>query len=211
MASTPVSIADLTVDAQLHTFLTSEVLPAVGVSAEQFFAGLSEAVHTLGPRNRELLAVRDRLQAAIDEWHRQRKGLGDPAEYRAFLAELGYLVPAGSDFTISTANTDPEIATINGPQLVVPVTNARYALNAVNARWASLYDSLYGTDALGDSPPQHAAYDPERGARVISWARTHLDAVFPLTRGTHADIQRYYVQGGTLATDLGGLASPDAF
>ncbi|HZE67431.1 MAG TPA: malate synthase G [Sporichthyaceae bacterium] len=201
MASTPVSIADLTVDAQLHTFLTSEVLPAVGVSAEQFFAGLSEAVHALGPRNRELLAVRDRLQAAIDEWHRQRNGLGDPAEYRAFLAELGYLVPAGSDFTISTANTDPEIATINGPQLVVPVTNARYALNAVNARWGSLYDALYGTDALGDSPPA-GPYDPDRGKHVIAWARAFLDDVVPLAEGSHSAATTYAVADGALAVSL---------
>jgi malate synthase len=171
------------------------------VSAEQFFAGLSRAVHTLGPRNRELLAVRDRLQAAIDDWHRQRHGLGDPAEYKAFLAELGYLVPAGHDFTISTANVDPEIATINGPQLVVPVTNARYALNAVNARWGSLYDALYGTDALGDTPPA-GPYDPDRGKHVIAWARAFLDDVVPLEAGSHSAATSYVVADGALAVTL---------
>jgi malate synthase len=201
MASGAVSVADLTVAAELHEFLTTEVLPAVGVSAEQFFAGLSEAVHSLGPRNRELLAVRERMQAAIDDWHRQRGGVGDPAEYRAFLTDLGYLAPTGPDFTISTANTDPEIASINGPQLVVPVTNARYALNAVNARWGSLYDALYGTDALGDAPPA-GPYDPDRGKHVIAWARAFLDDVVPLADGSHAASTAYAVVDGALAVTL---------
>jgi malate synthase len=201
MPASAVSVADLTVAAELHGLLTTEVLPGVGVSAEQFFTGLSEAVHSLGPRNRELLAVRDRLQAAIDDWHRQQGGLGDPAEYREFLSELGYLVPGGPEFAISTANTDPEIATINGPQLVVPVTNARYALNAVNARWGSLYDALYGTDALGDSPPA-GPYDPDRGKHVIAWARAFLDDAVPLTEGSHSAATAYRVAEGALAVTL---------
>jgi malate synthase len=201
MPSSAVSVADLTVAAELHGFLTTEVLPAVGVSAEQFFTGLSEAVHSLGPRNRELLALRDRMQAAIDDWHRQRGGLGDPADYRAFLTDLGYLVPTGPEFSISTANTDPEIASINGPQLVVPVTNARYALNAVNARWGSLYDALYGTDALGDAPPA-GPYDPDRGKHVIAWARAFLDDVVPLAGGSHSAATKYAVVRGALAVTL---------
>jgi malate synthase len=215
MASSAVSVAELTVAAELHAFLTSEVLPAVGVSAERFFAGLSGAVHALGPRNRELLAVRDRMQAAIDDWHRQRGGVGDPTEYRAFLSELGYLVPAGPEFTISTANVDAEIASINGPQLVVPVTNARYALNAVNARWGSLYDALYGTDALGDAPPP-GPYDPDRGKHVIAWARAFLDDVVPLAGGSHAAATQYAVADGALRVRLDdgssvGLTVPAAF
>ncbi len=210
-----ISVADLTVDAELHAFLTSEVLPGVGISGDQFFAGLSEAVHTLGPRNRELLAVRDHLQTAIDEWHRTHGGLGDPAGYRALLTDLGYLVPPGPDFSVTTANVDPEIASINGPQLVVPVTNARYVLNAVNARWGSLYDALYGTDALGDTPPP-GPYDPDRGKHVIAWARSFLDDVAPLSDGSHSAATAYAVVDGALAVTLDdgrtvGLASPAAF
>ena len=215
MTSPPIAVADLTVDAELYAFLTQEVLPAVNISADVFFTGLSEAVHTLGPRNRELLEVRDRMQAAIDDWHRSRPGVPDPTEYQAFLTSLGYLVPSGPDFTISTANVDPEIASINGPQLVVPVTNARYALNAVNARWGSLYDALYGTDALGDSPPP-GPYDPDRGKHVIAWARAFLDDVVPLGSGSHSAATGYAVVDGALAVTLDdgrsvGLASPGAF
>ncbi|HUR75744.1 MAG TPA: malate synthase G [Sporichthya sp.] len=201
MPESSIRVAELTVDAQLHAFLTEEVLPAVGVSADQFFGGLSEAVHTLGPRNRELLAVRDRMQAAIDDWHRSHSGLGDPAEYQAFLTSLGYLVPPGPSFAITTADVDPEIATISGPQLVVPVTNARYSLNAVNARWGSLYDALYGTDALGDSPPP-GPYDPDRGKHVIAWARAFLDDVVPLASGSHSAATGYAVADGALAVTL---------
>jgi malate synthase len=211
----PISVADLTVDAELHAFLTQEVLPATDVSPEQFFAGLSDAVHTLGPRNRALLAVRDRIQAAIDDWHRSRGGAGDPAEYRVFLTELGYLVPPGPDFTIETADVDPEIASINGPQLVVPVTNARYALNAVNARWGSLYDALYGTDALGEAPPP-GPYDPDRGKHVIAWARSFLDDVVPLMGGSHSAATSYAVVSGALRVTLDdgitvGLTDPRSY
>ncbi|MBA3745212.1 malate synthase G [Sporichthya sp.] len=215
MASTPIAVADLTVDAELYAFLTQEVLPAVDLAPDVFFTGLSDAVHTLGPRNRELLEVRDRMQAAIDDWHRSRPGAGDPAEYTAFLTSLGYLVPSGPDFSISTANVDPEIASINGPQLVVPVTNARYALNAVNARWGSLYDALYGTDALGD-PPRSGPYDPDRGKHVIAWARSFLDDVVPLSSGSHSAATAYAVADGALAVTLDdgqrvGLRSPATF
>jgi malate synthase len=210
-----VTVADLTVDADLHAFLTEEVLPATGISGDAFFAGLADAVHTLGPRNRELLAVRDRIQSAIDEWHRSHGGAGAGAEYREFLTSLGYLVPPGPDFTITTADVDPEIASINGPQLVVPVTNARYALNAVNARWGSLYDALYGTDALGEAPPP-GPYDPDRGKHVIAWARAFLDDVVPIAGGSHSAATAYAVAGGALRVTLDdgmtvGLADPAAF
>ena len=145
--------ADLLVGTELVTMLESEALPAGGVDPDRFWQGLSELIHDLSPRNAELLAVRTEMQAAIDGWHRDHSGgTHDAAAYRAFLEEIGYLVPAGAVFNIDTDNLDPEISSIPGPQLVVPVTNARYAINAANARWGSLYDALYGTDALGDPP-----------------------------------------------------------
>jgi malate synthase len=201
MESDYVAVAELMVDAQLHAFLTTEVLPPTGIAAGQFFTGLATAVHALGPRNRELLAVRDRIQSAVDDWHRAHGGAGDPAGYRAMLEEIGYLVPAGPDFTITTCGVDPEMAEVNGPQLIVPVTNARYALNAVNARWGSLYDALYGTDALGDPPPP-GPYDPDRGKHVVAWTRAFLDDVVPLVEGSHAASAAYSVQNRTLTATL---------
>ena len=162
--------------------------------------------------------MRAELQTAIDRWHRERAGQPhDAAAYRAFLEEIGYLVPTGPAFSIDTDNLDPEISTIPGPQLVVPVTNARYAINAANARWGSLYDALYGTDALGDLPTP-GPYDPARGARVIAWARSFLDAVTPMadvdgTVRSHADVTTYRVAGAALVASYadgrsGGLADP---
>ena len=144
----------LQVATSLQQMIETEALPGTGVSADQFWKGLSELVHTLGPKNRALLARRDQLQSTIDAWHVARQGQPhDAAAYRAFLVEIGYLVPEGPDFQAETRNVDPEIATIPGPQLVVPVMNARYALNAANARWGSLYDALYGLSLIHISEP----------------------------------------------------------
>ena len=182
----------------LHDLIENEALPLTGVASDTFWKGLSDLVHGFGPKNRALLAKRDDLQAQIDAWHRVHRGQPiDAAAYRDFLAEIGYLVPEGPDFQIDTTNVDPEIASMPGPQLVVPVMNARYALNAANARWGSLYDALYGTDAMGDLPPP-GGYSAERGARVIAWAKKFLDAVAPLAAGSHADATFYRVVGGQL-------------
>ncbi|PLL12987.1 malate synthase G [Tabrizicola sp. TH137] len=192
----------LQVDARMAAFLEDKALPGTGVTADRFWNGFAAAVAELGPVNRALLDTRARMQAQIDDWHRARKGLPHDAQaYTAFLREIGYLLPEGPDFTIRTTGTDPEIATMPGPQLVVPVMNARYALNAANARWGSLYDALYGTDALGDAP-QGKEYDPARGARVIAWAKAFLDDVAPLAQGSHADVTRYAVVDGQLSPAL---------
>jgi malate synthase len=192
----------LQVDARLARFVEDSALPGTAVTPARFWQGLADAIDTCGAENRRLLAVRAEMQAQIDAWHRARKGQPhDPAAYTAFLREIGYLLPDGPDFTIRTTGTDPEIAHVPGPQLVVPVMNARYALNAANARWGSLYDALYGTDALGDAP-QGKAYDPARGARVIAWAKAFLDDVAPLAKGSHADVTGYHVENGTLSPAL---------
>jgi malate synthase len=194
--------AGLQVDRRLADFVEDRALPGTGVAAEGFWTGLSAAVHGLGPVNRALLATRDRMQAQIDAWHLARRGQPhDAAAYRALLSEIGYLVPEGPDFAVETTGTDPEIATVAGPQLVVPVTNARYALNAANARWGSLYDALYGTDAVG-SPPPDGPFDAARGAQVVAWARAFLDDAVPLATGSHADVARYGVEAGALRPAL---------
>ena len=177
----------LNVAAQLADFLENDVLPATGHQAEAFWQGFSKLVHDLAPQNAALLAKRDALQSQIDDWHRAHGAPSDMAAYKAFLAKIGYLVPEGEAFAIETSNVDPEIATIAGPQLVVPINNARFALNAANARWGSLYDALYGTNALGDLP-QKGPYDEERGARVIAWAKDFLDKAAPLAKGKWADV-----------------------
>jgi malate synthase len=187
-----VEVGGVQVERVFFDFVNAEALPGTGVTAEQFWDGLGDTVRTFAPRHRDLLAVRDRLQQAIDDWHRERPGASDPAAYRTFLEEIGYIEPVGEPFEIDTSGVDPEIAEIAGPQLVVPVTNARYALNAANARWGSLYDALYGTDAMGD-PPEPGPYDPARGARVIAWVRAFLDDVVPLDHGSHRNVVRYQV------------------
>jgi len=205
----------LQVARSLYDMIEQEALPGTGVDSDRFWKGLSDLVHAKGTKNRALLARRDDLQARIDAWHRERRGRPhDQAAYTAFLHEIGYIVPVGPDFQVQTENVDPEIASIPGPQLVVPVMNARYALNAANARWGSLYDALYGTDAMGDAPAA-GGYDPARGARVIAWAKRFLDEEVPLERGSHAEVTAYRVEGGALVADgpqgATGLAQPGLF
>jgi malate synthase len=189
----------------LYDLVKDEIVPGTGIDPDGFWGSFAAIVAELGPRNAALLARRDALQAQIDTWHRTRRGESiDPGTYRAFLADIGYLVPEGPDFSVTTANVDPEIARIAGPQLVVPVSNARYALNAANARWGSLYDALYGTDVIADEGvlARGQGYNPERGAEVVTRAAAVLDQVAPLTRGSHRDACGYQVDQGTLVVCL---------
>jgi len=211
-----VARAELAVAPELAGFIEREALDGLAVDADAFWRGLSAIVHDLAPVNRELLERREELQRRIDAWHVERRGSPhDPDAYAAFLEEIGYLEPEPALVDVDTPATDAEIASVAGPQLVVPVMNARYALNAANARWGSLYDALYGTDALG-APPSGGGYDPERGARVIAWAKAFLDEIAPLAQGSHADATAYGVSGGALAVTLSGgvstiLANPGRF
>ncbi len=208
-----IEIAGLHVAGELFTFVADEALPGTGIGEIEFWKRFAVLINDLAPKNRALLAKRDDLQAKLDDWYRKHGALTDMAQYRAFLTEIGYLVPEGPDFSVATANVDPEIATLAGPQLVVPVMNARYALNAANARWGSLYDALYGTDAIAeqDGAEKGEAYNPVRGARVIAWARNFLDQAVPLAKGKWADVSRVFVDGASLATDLGGLRDSSQF
>jgi malate synthase len=187
---------------ELYDFIVSKALPGTAVDADDFWQGLSLLAHEFGPKNRDLLAKREEIQQKIDGWHLAHKGQAHDADaYKAFLEEIGYLVAEGENFAVETANVDPEIAAIPGPQLVVPITNARFALNAANARWGSLYDALYGTDAMGDLPA-NKAYDSARGARVVAWGRDFLDKTLPLAEGSWADIDGLSVEGGQLVPAL---------
>src|SRR6185503_8354041 len=202
-----VVVESLSVAKVLHEFIAKEALPGTGVPEAGFWTRVDRIVHGLAPKNRALLKKRDELQTKIDDWHRAHKGKPfDRAAYKAFLAEIGYLVPEGPEFAIGTANVDAEIAHIAGPQLVVPVTNPRYALNAANARWGSLYDALYGTDALPEDngAERRAEYNKVRGERVIAYARALLDQVAPLAAGSHSDAVGYCVSDGRLAVTLRG-------
>ena len=210
----------LQVAAELVDFIEGAALPGTGIDAGTFWAGLSDLVHDLGPKNRALLQTRADMQAKIDSWHKERAGQPHDADaYTSFLREIGYLVPEGPAFEIDTKGVDPEIAQVPGPQLVVPITNARFALNAANARWGSLYDAYYGTDALGDLP-QGKGYDADRGARVVAQAKAFLDDAVPLASGSHADVTGYAVVDGALTPALkdpaqfvgyrGDAAAPEA-
>jgi malate synthase len=204
----------------LYRFLEEEALPAAGITSGGFWPGVARIIADLTPANRALLQRRDELQSAIDEWHRAHAARSwDAAKYRAFLAEIGYLVPDPGPFQVLTEAVDPEIASVAGPQLVVPVTNARFAINAANARWGSLYDAFYGTDAIPDdaAASRHGAYNPVRGQRVIETVRAFLDEVVPLAGASHRDVTRYEVSRAGLAAVTAAaaasvpLADPAAF
>ena len=219
MVTERIQVGGLQVATELHRFIEDEALPGTGVTSEQFWSGLDAILHDLAPRNRALLAKRDELQAKIDNWYRERRGQPlDRAAHTEFLKEIGYLLPEGPNFAVTTTNVDPEISTTAGPQLVVPVMNARYALNAANARWGSLYDALYGTDVIpdADGAERGKGYNPKRGEKVIAFARGVLDSAAPLTEGSHADAVGYSVEDGHLAVALTGdrtayLAQPQKF
>ena len=214
-----VEASGLQIDAQLYDFITDQALPGTGVEPAHFWASFAAMVKEMTPRNRALLKTRDTLQAEIDSYHLERRGQPHDAEsYKAFLKNIGYLREEGPDFSVGTANIDPEISTVAGPQLVVPVMNARYALNAANARWGSLYDALYGTDVIPEDggAEKGRAYNPVRGAKVIAYARQVLDAAAPLTEGSHADATGYAVAGGKLQVflangEIAGLKDPAQF
>src|SRR5919109_3577290 len=206
----------LRVAAELKAFIAEEALPGTGIDDAHFWQAFSDIVHDLAPKNRELVARREALQDRIDQWHRQHGAPSDLAAYKAFLTEIGYLLPEGPDFEVTTADVDPEIAEIAGPQLVVPVMNARYALNAANARWGSLYDALYGTDAIPDEGAERGpGYNPARGARVLAVVRDFFDQVVPLAQGSHRDARGYAVKDGRLVVRLArgttGLRQPKQF
>ena len=206
----------LQVDKQLYDFINDEALPGTGISQQTFWAEFDRLIHGLSGKNQRLLDKREDLQRRIDDWYQENRDQPiDLDEYKTALQEIGYLVPEREDFTVKTDNIDQEISTIAGPQLVVPVTNARYALNAANARWQSLYDALYGTDAIpeNDGAERTSQYNAVRGDRVIAWARDFLDSVAPLTGGRHRDTTAYAVVDGALSATLKdgttvGLADP---
>jgi len=214
-----INVGGLRVAKPLYDLVKEEIAPGTGVDPDRFWTSFGEIVCDLTPRNRELLAERDALQAHIDEWHRQHPGpTADPAAYRAFLEEIGYLVPEGENFAITTEHVDAEIARIAGPQLVVPVSIPRYALNAANARWGSLYDALYGTDVLPEDggAERSSTYNPVRGTKVIEYANGFLDQTVPLTAGRYAEVTSYRVTEGQLVVTVEGggetsLADASAF
>jgi malate synthase len=213
-----VPVGNLRVAQVLYDFINTEALPGTNIDPDSFWAGVDKVVTDLTPQNQELLARRDQLQAQINKWHRHHVIEPiDPEAYRQFLTEIGYLLPEPDDFTITTSGIDPEITTTAGPQLVVPVTNARFALNAANARWGSLYDALYGTDVIpeSDGAEQGTSYNKVRGDKVIAYARKFLDAVVPLESGSWADATGLSVEDGQLLVALPegstGLANTDQF
>jgi malate synthase len=210
---------DIEIARTLHDFVNQEALPGTGVSPDRFWDGAARIINALAPKARALVAERTALQGAIDDWHRARRGQPHDADaYRSFLADIGYLAPDVEDFTVATADVDDEIARIAGPQLVVPMSNARYSLNAANARWGSLYDALYGTDAIPetDGAERGRAFNPRRGEKVVAWAKAFLDEAVPVFGGSHAEAARYHVEDGKLVVALAsgsrtGLVDPAQF
>jgi malate synthase len=218
-ATERVTVGNLRVAKVLYDFVTNEALPGTGLDADSFWAGVDKVVTDLTPQNEELLARRDDLQAQLDKWHRARViGPFDMDEYKQFLTEIGYLQPEPADFTITTSGVDDEITTTAGPQLVVPILNARFALNAANARWGSLYDALYGTDVIPetDGAEKGTSYNRVRGDKVIAYARAFLDEAVPLASGSWSDITGLTIADGRLELSTGdgsseGLANPEKF
>ena len=212
-------IGKLEVASVLADFVNNELLPKVGLDKDKFWTGFETIINEFTSRNTRLLEDRDELQEKINEWHRQQREQGhDPAAYKVFLTEIGYLTDQGDDFSVSTANVDSEIANQAGPQLVVPVKNARFALNAANARWGSLYDALYGTDTIAEDhgAERSGGYNPVRGNKVIAFARDFLDQSCPLAKGSHKVAIAYQIESGVLSVQLGdgsvsGLANPEQF
>src|ERR1700710_262582 len=214
-----VTVGNLRVAKVLHDFVNNEALPGTGVDPDSFWAGVDKVVTHLAPKNQDLLARRDDLQAQIDKWHRQR--VIEPVDveaYQQFLVDIGYLQPEPADFTVTTSGVDDEITTTAGPQLVVPILNARFALNAANARWGSLYDALYGTDVIpeSDGAEKGTSYNRVRGDKVIAYARAFLDEAVPLASGSYTEATGFKVDDGQLLIDLGdelsvGLAQPEKF
>ena len=206
-----IQIGDLQVVRQLADFLNTELLPKINLEQSHFWSGFEALIAEFSPRNRVLLSIRDEMQAKIDAWHSQQGSTPhDSQAYEQFLRDIGYLVETGADFEIDTKNVDDEIALVAGPQLVVPVNNARFALNAANARWGSLYDALYGTDAIPEDggAERSGGYNPVRGDRVIAYARGFLDQACPLRQGSHADASSYAIIDGQLQIQIGdGLTS----
>ncbi|MFY7907514.1 MAG: malate synthase G, partial [Burkholderiaceae bacterium] len=198
-------IHGLQVATDLYNFINNQVLPGTGVGSDAFWAGFDAIVADLAPKNAALLKERDRLQTELDTWHQANPGpITNMVAYRKFLETIGYLVPQPASVTATTANVDAELAIQAGPQLVVPILNARYALNAANARWGSLYDALYGTDAISEEggAEKGKGYNPVRGAKVIAFARQVLDDTAPLAAGSHKDSTGYKVEGGQLVVLL---------
>ncbi|WP_193073547.1 malate synthase G [Pseudomonas sp. FME51] len=214
-----VQVGNLQVAKVLFDFINEQAIPGTGVEANAFWAGVDTLIHDLAPKNRALLAKRDDLQASIDGWHREHAGqTHDAAAYKTFLQEIGYLLPEPADFSITTENVDEEIATMAGPQLVVPIMNARFAINAANARWGSLYDALYGTDAISEEggAEKGKGYNKVRGDKVIAFARAFLDEAAPLAKGSHVDATAYAIKNGQLTVSLKdgsetGLQQADKF
>ncbi|AZO40481.1 malate synthase G [Mesorhizobium sp. M7D.F.Ca.US.005.01.1.1] len=212
-----IEIAGLRIARELHEFVAKEALPGTGIEADAFWNGFSAIVHDLAPKNRALLAKRDAMQEKLDGWYRDHGAPVDMEAYKGFLKEIGYIVPEGPAFSVSTDNVDPEILVIAGPQLVVPVMNARYALNAANARWGSLYDALYGTDAIPetDGAEKGKSFNPARGAKVVAWTKSFLDEAAPLTSGKWAGVNGLSLANGALRLSAGAgsttLANPKQF
>ena len=195
----------LSIDRGLYDLIENEIAPGTGISSDQFWQSLAEINQAMGADNKRLLSVRDEIQSSLDEWHKSHPGRVDPVEYKAVLKKIGYLIDESEDYQIRTENVDDEVAAIAGPQLVVPVDNARYALNAANARWYSLYDALYGTDIILEVQgcKKTTKYNPVRGQQVIRYVRDFLDQAVPLAVGSHSYAVAYKVRSGKLIVVMG--------